>query len=184
MAGGAERAVLLTAPQFHLVSAGGPFPTRDVLAPVAAHLCNGVDLSDLGVEVEPDLLLPGVVPLPREEGDAVLAEVLWIDRVGNCQLNIGIDDLDQSAAPLGARLQVVAGDVTRMAERVEHPGQLGAGSVGLMVDPYGMVALVLDRRSAAEELDLGTGSPVTLSPLAEGDRGPGTTSPVSLRPHR
>ncbi|MBI4935808.1 MAG: hypothetical protein HY828_18145, partial [Actinobacteria bacterium] len=61
---------------------------------------------------------------------------------------------------------------------------LGAGSVGLQVDPYGMLALALDRRSAAEELSLGVGDQVTLSPLAEGDRGPGTTSPVTLRTHR
>jgi hypothetical protein len=47
-----------------------------------------------------------------------------------------------------------------------------------------MLALALDRRSAAEELTLGVGDQVTLSPLAEGDRGPGTTSPVTLRPHR
>ncbi len=186
MAGGAERAVLLTDPEFHLGSAGGAFPVRDVLAPVAAHLCNGVDLAELGDLVDADLLLPGVVPLPRElDGGAtgVVAEVLWIDHTGGCQLNLGLDDLAPWGSELGTRLQIVAGDVTRVVERVEHSGVLGSGSVGLLLDPYGMLALVLERRSAADELQLGTGSQVTLTPLAEGDRGPrsGTTSPVTLR---
>jgi S-adenosyl-L-methionine hydrolase (adenosine-forming) len=185
MAGGAERAVLLTDPRFHLASAGGSFPTRDVLAPVAAHLCNGIDLAELGEAVDADALLPGVVPLPRESGDGgVIAEVLWVDHLGNCQLNVGLDDVTPWGIAEGTRLRASAGDVVRVAERVGHPGRLGSGSVGLVVDPHGMLALVLDRRSAAEELVLVTGDQVTLAPLAEGDRGPGSSSPVALRPHR
>jgi hypothetical protein len=47
-----------------------------------------------------------------------------------------------------------------------------------------MLTLVLDRRSAAEELQLAAGDQVLLTPLADGDRGSGATSPVTLRPHR
>ena len=185
MAGGAERAVLLVDATFHLATAGGAWPTRDVLAPVAAHLCNGVDLATLGEEVDADTLLPGVVPLPREAaGGGVAAEVLWIDHFGNCQLNIGLDDVAPWALAEGQRVQVSAGDITRVAERVEHIGLLGAGSVGLVVDPYGMLSLVLDRRSAAEELALVPTDQVVVAPLREGDRGQGTTSPVTLRPTR
>jgi S-adenosylmethionine hydrolase len=185
MAGGAELAVLLTDPRFHLASAGGPFATRDVLAPVAAHLCNGVDLADLGEAVDVDALLPGVVPLPREApSGGVIAEVLWVDRLGNCQLNIGVDELAPWGHAVGTRVQISGVELARVAERVEHPGVLGVGSVGLQIDPYGMLALVLDRRAASEELSLGVGDQVTLAPLAEGDRGPGTTSPVTIRPHR
>lgn len=189
MAGGAQRAVLLTNPDFHLQSAGGAFPVRDVLAPVAAHLCAGVDLADLGAVVEPDTLLPGVVPLPRDApGGGVVAEVLWVDRVGNCQLNVGLDDVAPWGAPLRVRLQVQAGDIVRVVERVDHAGALGTGSIGLVVDPYGMLALALERRSAAEELVLVAGDQVTLTPLPEGDRGPGLTThlttPIAIRPRR
>ncbi len=185
MAGGAERAVLLTNPEFHLASPGAVLAVRDVLAPVAAHLCNGVGLDELGEPVATELLLPGVVPLPREaDGGGVAAEVLWVNRVGDCQLNIGVDDLQPWGAELGIRVMARAGDVARVAERVEHSGRLGAGSIGLVVDPHGMLSLVLDRRSAAEELQLGVNDQVVLEPLAEGDRGPGSTSPVTLRPHR
>lgn len=183
MAGGAERAVLLTNDEFHLGSAGGAFAVRDVLAPVAAHLCNGVDLTALGDLVDADTLLPGVVPLPREaEGGGIAVEVLWVDRIGNCQLNIGLDDLEPWGAADGVRLQITAGEVVRVAERVAHAGRLGAGSIGLVVDPYGMLALVLERRSAAEELLLVAGDQLTLAPLSEGDRGPGYTIPIALRP--
>ena len=43
-----------------------------------------------------------------------------------------------------------------------------------------MVAVVLDRRSAAEELGVGPTDHITLTPL----EGVGVTSPVALRPTR
>ncbi|HAP78257.1 MAG TPA: hypothetical protein DCR14_19510, partial [Acidimicrobiaceae bacterium] len=199
MAGGAERAVLLTDPEFHLESPGGLLPVRDIYATVAAHLCNGTDLADLGPAVAPEALMPGVVPLSRPidpdsadasagvgAGGGVIGEVLWVNRVGDVQLNIGPDELSGWAAAEGARVQVAAGTgdhtVVRVAERVAPTGMLGPGSVGLVVDPVGMLALALQRRSAAEELAVVAGDQVVLTPLPEGDRGPGATSPVTLRP--
>src|SRR5918994_1653557 len=93
MAGGAERAVELTNVEYQLLAPGATFAGRDVFAPAAAHLCNGVDLTELGPEVDTMSLLPATVPLPRELGDAIVTEVLWVDHFGNCQLNVGPDDL-------------------------------------------------------------------------------------------
>ena len=53
MAGGAERAVELTNPEYHLGAPGATFAGRDVFAPAAAHLCNGVDLAELGPPIDP-----------------------------------------------------------------------------------------------------------------------------------
>ena len=182
MAGGAGRAVILDNSQFHLDSPGAVVPSRDVFAPVAAHLCNGVDLAELGTLVDADTLLPGVVPLPRDADDGgVLAEVLWIDHAGNCQLNIGLDDVAPWGVAEGVRLQVVAGDATRVAQRVRGAGALGPGSIGLVVDGYGLLSLVLDRRSAADELALATADQVALRPLAEGGEGSAVSVPVTLR---
>jgi S-adenosylmethionine hydrolase len=184
MTGGAGRAVLLDNPEYQLASPGAPVPSRDVFAPVAAHLCNGVDLAELGTVVDADTLLPGVVPLPRDlDGGAVgiAAEVLWIDRNGNCQLNIGLDDVTPWGNADGVRLQVTAGEVVRVAQRVSRVGGLGPGSVGLVVDGYGLLTLALDRRSAADELQLATADQVTLRPLDEGQQSGGVTVPVTLR---
>jgi len=183
MAGGAGRAVVLDNLEYQLDSPGATVPSRDVFASVAAHLCNGVDLADLGTLVDADTLLPGVVPLPRDaEGGGVQADVLWVDRAGNCQLNVGLDDVAPWGVAEGVRLQVTAGDVVRVAQRVAQTAGLGAGSIGLLVDGYGLLTLALERRSAADELQLTTSDHVTLRPLTEGDAGPGVTVPVSLRP--
>lgn len=201
MAGGAERTVVLDDDEFHLAPMGVPLPARDVLAAVAAHLCNGVPLEQLGTLVDPERLLPGMVPLARplspdtpEAGyeAGVLCDVLWVDRFGACQLNLGPDDLPSWAMGVGCRflmrsVEVGVGptesSVVRTVERVPHAGALGAGSIGLADDPYGMVALVLERRSAAEELGLSAGDQLVLEPLADGDQG-GASVSVTLRPSR
>jgi S-adenosylmethionine hydrolase len=178
MAGGAERAVELTNPEYQLLAPGATFAGRDVFAPAAAHICNGIELSDLGPEIDPVELIPATVPLPREAGDAIVAEVLWVDRFGNCQLNVGPDDLP--AAWSGAlQLRIGSptdptGGVVRRAVRAKSFAALGPGQPGLVLDSYGMLAVCLDRRSASEELGLVAGDQVLLAALD--DPQPGVTS--------
>jgi S-adenosylmethionine hydrolase len=197
MAGGAERAVVLTNPDYQLPAPGATFAGRDVFAPAAAHLCNGIDLYDLGDPIEPDLLLPGVVPLSREEAGVLLCEVLWVDRFGNCQLNVDPGEVGAFAlgadaaaglAPGGVQVRVAVGDpaapVVRVARVTTTFADIPGGAVGLVVDSYGMLALALDRRSAAEELGVAAGDQVTISRLDGDGSESAVASPVALRPTR
>jgi S-adenosylmethionine hydrolase len=179
MAGGAQRAVVLTNEEYHLPSHGATFAGRDIFAPVVGHLCNGVDLAELGDLIDAEALLPGMVPLSRIEPEGLVGEVLWVDHFGNCQLNIGPDEIDG----WGTQVQVSFGESLRVATRQHTFGDVSTGAVGLVVDSCGMLALVLDRRSAADELGLGAGDQVTLVQLTEGapNAQDGVTSPVSMR---
>ena len=130
-----------------------------MFAPVAAHLCAGVDLEQLGEAIDPVTLLPGLLPVPREEDGRLVAEVLWVDRFGNAQLNVGPEDID----PFGPRVALRCDDQLRVARRAHAYGELGPGEVGLVVDSYGLVSVAMDRSSAAEFLGLGPGSGIMLA---------------------
>ena len=54
--------------EYQLPAPGPTFAGRDVMAPAAAHLANGVDLLALGDEVDPASLAPGILPLPERRG--------------------------------------------------------------------------------------------------------------------
>ena len=179
MAGGAERAVVLTNDEYHLPSHGATFAGRDIFAPVVGHLCNGVDLAEFGELIDAEALLPGMVPLSRIEPEGLVGEVLWVDHFGNCQLNIGPDEIDG----WGTKVQVSFGESLRVATRQHNFADVSTGAVGLVVDGCGMLALVLDQRSAAAELGLGAGDQVTLVPVTDGgsDAASGVTSPVTMR---
>ena len=175
MSGGATAAVELTSLDHQLLAPGPTFAGRDVFAPAAAHLCSGVALTDLGTSIDPLSLLPGLVPLSRDEDDTLVAEVLWVDRYGNCQLNVDPADV----TPFGPRVQMRWGTDVRTADRATTYEGIPAGQVGLVTDSYGMLAVCLGRRSAAAELAMPVGTEVTLS--APNEDGPSTTSmPVSF----
>jgi S-adenosylmethionine hydrolase len=175
MAGGAERAVALTNPVYQLPAPGPTFAGRDVFGPAAAHLAAGVELSDLGEEVDIHTLLPGVLPIPRREDERLVAEVLWVDRFGNAQLNVDPDEIED----LGDTVLVRFHENVRTARRASTYGDIGRGQLGLVVDSYGLVSICLDRQSAAAELGIGAGDEVQLEHA--GDRPGGITSNVTLR---
>jgi len=182
MSGGATAVVELTNTDLQLAAPGATFAGRDVFAPAAAHLCNGVALADLGPPVDPVSLLPGLLPIPQDDGGAVVGQVLWVDRFGNCQLNVDPDDV----ATLGARVQLRWGDDVRTAERADTYQGITPGQIGLVVDSYGMLSVCLGKRSASAELSMPVGTEVRLS--APGDDGPTPTAtatqPVTLTPRR
>src|SRR5579872_2840663 len=78
LCGGVTRAVELTNPDYQLVAPGPTFAGRDVFAPAAGHLAAGVPLTALGPEIDPHGLRPGLIPLSGTDGDAIVAEVLWV----------------------------------------------------------------------------------------------------------
>jgi len=179
LAGGADAAVVLNNPEYQLEAPGATFAGRDIFAPAAAHLCNGVALGELGDAIDPNLLLPGVVPLPRTEGDTVVAEVTWVDRYGNCQLNVGPDEVASLGSTISVGLTSPTGErSTRSAPVVRTFADIGGG-VGLVVDSFGMLAICVDRGSAAAELSVAPGDAVVLSAVVEPS---GVTTRVTLRP--
>ena len=162
MAGGAERAFELTNIELHLQAPGSTFAGRDVFAPVAAFLCNGGALEEVGNEIDTASVMPGLVPIPTETshetyGDGVKCEVTWVDAFGNCQLNAGPEDL-QAFGPI---LKLVMDDEVRSARIVTHFAEID-GAIGAVIDSYGMIALAVDRGSAAAELRLQAGDGVAI----------------------
>jgi S-adenosylmethionine hydrolase len=179
LCGGATAAVEITNPDYVLTTDASTFDGRDVFAPAAAHLCLGVDLAELGPPIDPISLFPAMVPLTREEEGRLLAEVLWVDRYGNAQLNVDPEELEGYED----HVLLVMDDGSHSARRVETFAVLEPNDVGLVVDSYGLVAVVRNRRSAAAEFGLATGSAVTIEALDE-DRPPGVVTPVNLGPRR
>jgi S-adenosylmethionine hydrolase len=169
--GGPARAVVIT-PRRTAASAqgsGATFDGRDLFAPVAARLWQGVPLTELGDEIDTAGLVRLPAPQVSTSPGVLEAEVLWVDRFGNVQLAAGSDDA--AAAGLGAELDVVGavgavGAVTHRVRKVRAFGALEPGAIGLIVDANGRLALVCDRQSAATVLQVHPCDIVTLRTVA------------------
>ena len=168
MLGGASRVVSLINPDYQLETPGATFAGRDVFAPAAGYLAAGTPLDALGELFDPLSLVPGTVPLPRDEDGRAEGEVLWVDRYGNAQLNIDPSDLAALGVEPGGPLEIRCGQDRRTGRWVGSYAEAGPYELAVVVDSYGLVSLTLDRRAAAEELGLRPGSAVTLGPVEVG----------------
>ena len=169
MLGGPARIVTLDNPEYQLVAPGPTFAGRDVMAPAAAYLAAGVPIDALGAPVDAAALAPGLVPLPQEGDDGTISgEVLWVDRFGNCQLNVAPEQLAERGAVVGDYVGVTIAGEDRRAKWVTAFADAKPSELALVVDSYGMCALAFDQRSAAAELKLRAGKTLTLVALSEG----------------
>jgi S-adenosyl-L-methionine hydrolase (adenosine-forming) len=170
-----RRAVVLDNPDYHLSGVSMTFHGRDIFSPAGAHVANGVPLTALG----PDL--PELVKLPAPElaraGQQVRGEVLHIDHFGNVITSIGQlawlarDTLelrprfgpDQAAQ---IRLEAATCAVTTGAHRFtplrRTYGAVAPGELTALVGSAGQLEIGMNQGSAAAELGLTLGDPVTL----------------------
>lgn len=129
------------------------FHGRDVFAPVAAHLAEGLDPAELGPEVDDPVRLPLPHERPLAPGQ-MTGEVIHVDRFGNLITNLLTGALGRAVR--GARVSTVEvrGPVSESyAERAEGDLLLITGSTGLL-------EVSVRGGSARERIGVGRGAPV------------------------
>lgn len=80
------QAVCLDNPRYHLPGISATFHGRDIFAPVAAHLAQGVPLEDMGTSLTRLQRLP--LPRVRVDWAGIRATIVHIDRFGNAITNL------------------------------------------------------------------------------------------------
>lgn len=164
--GGADMAVRLEA-----AGRAGPasvlHPARDVLAPAAGLLAAGESIEALGVPIDPSLLLPSLVAVPRSEGDgSVTAEVLSVTRWGTVQLNVDRQTLAHLgnlmvAEWTGSATAAQPAAANSQSVQLAPAGAAGASGLALSDDPFGLLELTVASGSAAH-LGFAAGTEVRL----------------------
>lgn len=162
--GGVKRAVELTDQRFMLTPMSHTFHGRDVFAPVAAHVGNGVDLNELGEELRPGDLVPLEVPTAWIHDDHLHAEVLQIDRFGNLQLNFGKEQLDEVGLNHGAECEVRVEGHRLSAPLKATFADVEPGSFVLVEDAYRCISLAINNGDAAAKLRANSGSTAIVGP--------------------
>jgi S-adenosyl-L-methionine hydrolase (adenosine-forming) len=157
-AGGIDAAVEITSPLVVLEPVSRTFHGRDVFAPAAAWLARGLPLEELGPAVEAGSLVELEVSHAMVTPGAVGARVIDVDGFGNAQLNATRADLEAAGLAGLDRLAVV----DRVAPLVGVFADLAEHQLGVLEDSQGMLALVVNRGSAAERLGVKVGDPVVI----------------------
>jgi S-adenosylmethionine hydrolase len=138
------------------------FHGRDVFAPVAAHLSQGVPCSELGELISEPVRINTL--RPDSKGSILTGTVIYMDRFGNLITNITRTDFDQFAGQ--GSFEIVADDVVLNSVAGTYSDALP----GTMIALFGSsnhLELATVMGSAAEKLKLRVGDTITVRRIDE-----------------
>ncbi len=160
--GGIVRAHELTNPEYRLEQVSYTFHGRDVFAPAAAHLANGVTAATLGPEVDPSTLVRLDLPQPEIDARRIRATVLYIDRFGNVQLNLTRQQLERVGVEPGDDVEVELAHERYFALVALTFSEARPGDIVLYEDAYGNASIAINQGSAAEMFGVRSGQELRL----------------------
>lgn len=143
----------LTNPAYWLPQISMSFHGRDIFAPAAAHLVNGMPINNLGEEIDDPHLLSLARPQPTQGGWR--AEVMMVDWFGNISTN-----LQGSTLPEDKENIIVKIGETTIHGLTQAFGDGEPGDLIAMIDSTGHLAVAEVNGNAAERLNVHVGAPV------------------------
>lgn len=164
--GGVVEAIDIARSPFRLEPVSATFHGRDIFAPVAAQLANGVLLAEAGDPCDPDELVALELPRPRVLDDGVLAaHAIYIDHFGNVQLNVSHEQLAEAAIRLGhsVELQLSSG-ATYPTTFVRTFADVEPQALLLYEDASRRLALAVSHGDAARRLGISVDDKLWISP--------------------
>ena len=150
----------LSNPQFMLPKISNTFHGRDIFAPAAAHLLNGVKPAELGPKIS-EAVKYGFAKVTLRNG-VLVGEVLHVDGFGNIITNINEKEAAQnnlkgeiSVELSGHQLKL---KLSKSYGETEHEEPLA------LIGSHGFLEISLNQNSAAEKFKSKLGDRVTISP--------------------
>ena len=136
------------------------FHGRDIFAPVAAHIANGVEPSKIG-RVVTDFTVPGYSEANIERG-AVDCEVVHIDRFGNVVTNLHSRDLGKTVMRYGSGFKLKRKGKTVKLKLCRTYSDVQVGALLGLIGSHGFLEIAINQGSAAKRLAVTQGSKLKL----------------------
>lgn len=147
--------ITLNNPRYWLPQVSNSFHGRDIFAPVAAHLANGVAPVELGDAYADPVFLN--IPVPTTNTNGWQGQVMRVDHFGNLITNFTSQHLSSG---MGVNLCVKKTTIRGLSETF---GDQPSGELIAMLDSSGHLAISVVNGSAAKQLGVSAGEPVTLT---------------------
>lgn len=165
--GGIQEAVELVNRDLWLEHLHATFRGRDVFAPVAAHLANGVAFADVGPAVSADDLVRLPVRIASVDDDHVHAEIRAVDHFGNVSLNLARNDLEAAGITLGDTVELRCNGRTLTVPFTHSFGEVPTGRLTLCEDSFHAIQLAVNAGKANQELRVTRGDAIVIARIPQ-----------------
>ena len=133
------------------------FHGRDIFAPVAAHLANGIQLQEVGSTI--DQLVPMHWALPIADNEGIQGWVVHVDHYGNCITNISKKLVSESRHDRGVKCYVG----NHIVEGIHTTyGGVAPGEPVVLFNSVDFLEISVNCGNASELMGLGKGSTINL----------------------
>jgi S-adenosylmethionine hydrolase len=149
----------LTNSEYFLSSLSSTFHGRDLFAPVAAALANGIAPEMFGSIIDDPVRL-GPIPNELTAEGVLTGSIIHIDHFGNCVTSIESDRLRTLSAVQGYCLSVKGIEIRKLQKQYLEAGN--PGEPFLIAGSAGYLEISLPCSSAAKALNISIGEPVRL----------------------
>ena len=153
-----EKIVRVSDPAYWLEHVSSTFHGRDIMAPVAARLAEGLDPDRLGPPLEQLATLDW--PEPRQQLTRIDGAVIEVDSFGNLITNIVVDMI--TGRPTDRRACIVC-NIYETWGIYQAYAEQPSGTLVALIGSSGRLELAITGDSAARRLGIGAGTPVTLA---------------------
>ncbi|MET1232533.1 MAG: SAM-dependent chlorinase/fluorinase [Candidatus Limnocylindrales bacterium] len=166
--GGVTAAHRLEAREYQLPVVSTSFHGRDVFAPAAAHLVNGVPIEAFGPALDPAELVRLEWPEARVREETLETAIVYVDSFGNIKLVGEVADLEAAVGPLAPadelrlRWSDESGARDAVVPWVETFGRVAEGAPLAYEDAYGRICLAANQAAGADVLGLREGLTLTI----------------------
>ncbi len=150
----------LANPRFMLPQVSNTFHGRDVFAPAAAHLLNGVKPSEFGSEI-PEAVKPEFARVTRRNG-VLVGEVLHVDGFGNIITNIREKEVAQSHVTDAVSVKLPS--CKMKLKFCKAYGETKPNEPLVLIGSHYFLEIALNQGNAAEKFKTQAGDKVTISP--------------------
>lgn len=151
--------VHLNQSKYWLAHVSHTFHGRDVFAPCAAYLANGIVLHSLGTPIQDPVRL--ALPRPERDGAGWRCQVITIDIFGNIGTNLSGDQLPANGKIL---LRIHNQDISGL---VQTYSECSSGDLVAMVDSTGHLSIAVVNGNATQYLQARIGDSVSVTILPE-----------------
>jgi S-adenosylmethionine hydrolase len=146
--------------EYFLHDVSSTFHGRDIFAPVAAHICEGVKVSELGRRISNINNLR--LPMPMKTAAGVLnGEFIYVDQFGNLISNISVATLQTTFRTSYSRVDVHVGEnvINGISDSYSEADE---GECLALLGSSGYLEVAVNKGSAARTLGCGRGDNISL----------------------
>lgn len=153
-----QQTIRITEKKFWREEISSTFHGRDIFAPVAAHLCRGESLLNLGAPFELQRRLPALEC--RREGKTLHGQIAYIDRFGNLITNISEQRLREFSQSRPVTITLAGNLIGGLSESYSAaPPHAPLALIG----SFGFLEISVNLGNAQTRFDARLGAPVTIA---------------------